>query len=86
MSRRDILLQIYEGEDILTADGFDEAILGIDESSMRVIYSIAKCIKILMSRDEMTEEEALEYIAYNMQGAYVGEQTPIWCADYNFIN
>ena len=30
----------------------------------------------MASRDGMTPEEALEYIEYNIEGAYVGEQTP----------
>ena len=32
-------------------------------------------------KDDMTQEDALEYLYYNCVGAYVGEQTPIWCWD-----
>lgn len=71
------------GEDVLLATGFNEAIIGIDRYSERVIYSVKKIIKILMTRDGMTEEEALEYYDYNMEGGWVGEQTPIWCYDLN---
>ena len=42
------ILEQYEGEEILIADGFDNAVIGIDESSMRLIYSVEKCINILM--------------------------------------
>ena len=73
------ILEWFPEDSILKADGFDEAIIGIDESSMRLIYSVSKCIEIL-SRD-MDEEEALDYFYYNVHGAYVGEQTPIWCKD-----
>lgn len=67
-------------ETILIADGFNEAVLGIDLTTSRVIYSVSKCIEVLM-RDGIDYEEALEYFDYNVRGAYVGGQTPIWCED-----
>jgi len=73
------LLEIYPEDSFLKADGFDEAIIGIDESSMRLIYSVSKCISILMR--DMSEEDALEHFYYNVSGSYVGDQTPIWCND-----
>jgi len=75
----DKILEWFPEEEILKADGFDEAIIGIDEESMRLIYSTSKCIEIL-SRD-MDEEDALDYFHYNVKGAYVGILTPIWCVD-----
>ena len=71
------LFKIYEEEELLKADGFDEAIIGIEEKTMRLIYSVSKCVEIL-SKD-MSEEDAIEYFYFNMEGAYVGEKTPIWC-------
>lgn len=71
------ILEQYEDEEILIADGFDQAIIGIEESSMRLIYSVNKCIEILT--EDMSEEDALEYFSYNVIGSYVGEKTPIWC-------
>ena len=70
-----IIEQYYE-EEILKADGFDEAVIGIDENSMRLIYSVKKCIEILC--EDMSEEDAVEYFSFNVSGAYVGEKTPIW--------
>jgi hypothetical protein len=75
---KEIIANFYE-EDVLKADGFDAAILGIDEKSMRLVYSVSKCIEILMK--DMSEEEAMEFFEYNISGAYVGEKTPIWCWD-----
>ena len=75
---QDIIDQ-YADEQILIADGFDEAVIGIDEREMRVVYSVRKCIEIL-TRD-MSEEDAIEHFNYNVSGAYVGEKTPIWCYD-----
>ena len=68
----------FPDEKFLSADGFDDAIIGVDDKSMRLIYSISKCIDILIA-DDMTYEEAQEYFEFNTQGAYVGEKTPIWC-------
>lgn len=65
----------------LKADGFDEAIIGVDINSMRLVYSIGKCINILMTDDEMSEEDAREYFSFNVTSAYVGENTPIWVDD-----
>ena len=75
------ILEKYPDETFLKADGFDDAILGVGESSMRLIYSVSKCIDILM--EDMSDEDALEHFYYNVSGAYVGEQTPIWCDDFD---
>jgi hypothetical protein len=74
------ILDAHPDDQFLLADGFDEAIIGWEESSCRLIYSIRKCIDILC--EDMDEEEAIEYFYYNVQGAYVGEKTPIWCLDF----
>lgn len=75
----DNIVEWFPEDEILKADGFDDAIIGIDEFSMRLIYSVSKCIEILCR--DMSEEEAVEYFDYNVKGSYVGEKTPIWCLD-----
>jgi hypothetical protein len=64
----------------MLADGFDEAIIGLDASGevFRVVYDIDAIIQILINRDEMTEEDAFEAFDYNIRGAYVGLGTPIY--------
>lgn len=74
-----IIEQYYE-EEFLIADGFDDAILGVEENSMRIIYSVSKCVEILQKED-MSYEDAMEHFTYNVSGAYVGDKTPIWCWD-----
>jgi hypothetical protein len=66
-------------DELLVADGFDDAIIGVDSNSLRLIYSVSKCIEIL-SKD-MDEVEAVEYFNFNVRGSYVGDKTPIWCVD-----
>jgi hypothetical protein len=75
------LITYYEDEELLLADGFDDAVIGIDESSMRVIYSSGKCIEILMLQSEMLLDQAIEFFEFNVKGSYVGDKTPIWCED-----
>lgn len=75
----DKILEWFPEEELLKADGFDEAIIGIDDSNMRLVYSVSKCIEIL-SKD-MSEEDAVEYFNFNVSSAYLGEKTPIWCLD-----
>jgi len=69
------------GEWTMFADGFDEAILGIDAAHNKVIYSVAKCYEILQERDGMSQDEAEEFFAFNVLGSLMGEKTPIWCYD-----
>ena len=51
----DKIVEWFPEDEVLVADGFDDAIIGIDSNSMRLIYSVSKCIEIL-SKD-MDEEE-----------------------------
>lgn len=64
----------------LVADGFDKAIVGIGRqfNQQLVIYDEDKCIEILMERDGMTFDEAVEFFEFNVVGAYVGKGTPVY--------
>jgi hypothetical protein len=75
------ILNEYQEEDLLIAEGFDEAVIGIqtDFTEPRLVYSVSKCIDIL--KKDMTSDEALEYFMFNVSGAYFGEKTPVWCWD-----
>ena len=77
----DQIIEAYAGEELLKADGFDDAIIGICEGSHRLIYSASKCVKILMERDGMEYSDAVEFYDFNVSAAYVGPKTPIWCND-----
>ena len=82
MSMLDIIMEQNPEGEFLKADGLDEAIIGYDDQTGRLIYSMSKNIDILIINDEMTEEDALEHYYYNIHGGYLGEKTPIWCCDY----
>jgi hypothetical protein len=73
-----------EGATVKQYNGFDDAIVGIGrrcgEPEM-LIYSEDKVLTILMERDGMSREDALEYYEFNIAGAYIGEDTPIFMTD-----
>lgn len=75
----DKILEWFAEDEIIKADGFENAIIGIDEETKRLIYSVSKCIEILQK--DMNEQDAIEYFDFNIKGAYIGEKTPIWCLD-----
>ncbi len=75
------IIEYYAEETFLKGDGFDDAVIGVEENSLRLIYSVGKCIEILITEEGMEMEDAMEHFSYNVSGAYVGEKTPIWSED-----
>jgi hypothetical protein len=65
-------------QELIAADGFDDAILGIVEQFNRafVVYDRQKVIDTLIERDGMTHEDAEEWFVFNIVGSWVGEATP----------
>ena len=65
---------------MLKWDGFDNAIIGVGErnnTDSMIVYDYNKMVKILVTRDDMSYEEAEEYIDFNIVGAWIGDTTPI---------
>ena len=59
--------------------GLDEAIIGIGSTHGYpdfFIYSEEKIIEILMRDGDSSEEDAIEYMDYNIKGGYFGEGNP----------
>lgn len=71
------ILDYYPDDEILKADGFDDAVIGIDPESMRLVYDRNKMFDILVNQG-MTMEESVEYLEFNTFCAYVGDKTPIY--------
>jgi len=76
-------------ETILLADGYEEALIGFVEGwipakgggaspSVVALYDREKCIEILVKRDGMSYDEAVEFFEFNTTGAYAGEKTPMY--------
>jgi len=80
MPKQTIREQVAEvDEEILFADGFEEALVGVSTQFNRgpvALYDWDKCVKILMERDKMDYDEAVEFMDFNVTGSWVGEKTP----------
>ena len=79
MSNKEILVDMgYEHYIIFTNPDYDDAIIGISHDD-RVIYDYDKMIAHLMDHEDMTGEEAADFISYNTIRSipYAGEYAPI---------
>ena len=81
---------------MLKINGHDDAILGPamiwgnGERISVLVYDAEAIRATLMTRDNMEADEAREYIEFNIEGAYMGPDTPIlvwpddlWDEDYD---
>ena len=68
----------YEGVKYLTDFSYDTALIGVSHDD-RAIYDYDLMVEWLMSNQGFTEEEAVEWIDYNMIRAlpYMGADGPI---------
>lgn len=82
MTKREEITEAAEqGEfTVMFADGFDDAIVGLITrfglESPIVLYDRAKMVQILTARDGMSEDDADEFISFNVEGAWMGPLTP----------
>ena len=69
-----------ETDELLVAEGFDGAIVGVTHGpdGGRVVYNAEACVAIVMERDGMSWEEAQEFLEHNTFCAYVGPQSPLY--------
>ena len=74
------ILEDYPDSSFVKADGFDDCIVGVDGREERLVYDVSKVIEKLAK--DMPYNEAVEYFYFNIECAYVGEQTPIWMDSY----
>ncbi len=63
-------------------DGYDEAIIGPasiwrDSTTVSVLVYDAEKIREILMRDGMDAEEAREFIEFNIEGGYLGIETPV---------
>ena len=69
----------------LSFDGFDEAIIGtMERFGMEPIlaYDWNKCVAILMERDGMDRDDAVDYMGFNVTGLGAGDGTPCFIHVY----
>tara|TARA_R110000772_G_scaffold116353_1_gene221419 strand:+ start:254 stop:487 length:234 start_codon:yes stop_codon:yes gene_type:complete len=63
---------------MIKPDGYDGAIIGYEPSAERFVYDRQKMITIAVYDMDMSHEDAIEHLEYNVWGAWVGDQTPIY--------
>tara|TARA_B110000503_G_C6856197_1_gene292926 strand:+ start:299 stop:598 length:300 start_codon:yes stop_codon:yes gene_type:complete len=72
-------------EEMLLMDGFEDAFIGFSRRCGQptlATYSFLKMLQVLVDRDDMSFEEAEEYIMFNCEGAWMGALTPIILHEY----
>jgi|TARA_Y100000114_G_scaffold97245_1_gene90550 hypothetical protein len=66
---------------MMKVDGLDNAIIGVGvrcgEDDI-LVYSYEKCIEEFMNMNDWTYGEAVEWMDFNVVGAYVGKTTPMF--------
>jgi len=69
----------YPEYEFVEAPGFKDAVIGVDMDTSRLIYSASKCIDILVYKDGMPFEDAVEYFEEKVRAAFEdNEDGPIW--------
>lgn len=78
-AKRNELAEFF-GDDLVFATNFDNSIIGVSLgcNTRSVVYDAEKMAETLVTSENMTYEEAWEYLEYNTFSAYVGENTPIF--------
>lgn len=70
-----------QNPEALLCDGLNDALIGWCFRATKpevAVYDYDKCLEIFMKRDGMTYEEAMEFLHFNVIGAWVGENTPVF--------
>ena len=68
----------YEDVIFFTNFGYDDALIGVDVNN-RAVYDYQKMIEWLVINEELTDEEAADWIDYNTIRTlpYIGDGAPI---------
>jgi len=72
---------IADPDELTTARGLDDAIIGVGYRCGQppvVVYAVERVIEILMTRDGMSNDEAIEFFEFNIEGAWMGNTTPLF--------
>jgi hypothetical protein len=69
-------------------DGYDEAIIGVaniwrNNTTVSVLVYDAEKIREIIMKDGCSADEAREFIEFNIEGGYLGIETPVlvWTDD-----
>lgn len=67
-------------EVVVYPEGFEDCIVGVAEKFGGPPIAVMDLEKMLakLEKGKMTREEAIEYFEFNILGAYIGDQTPVY--------
>lgn len=73
-------LREHYGDELVVADGLSRAFVCVAKTGQNYVcvYNSKKIIQILRKRDKMSHDDAWEYFCYNILGAHVGDNTPVF--------
>lgn len=77
--KRDRVLELVDDPEMLCADGYDDAIIGVVERygmGPVVLYDLERVLEMIQEQGASSREEALEHYYYNIVGAWMGDYTP----------
>ncbi len=80
------IIDNYPDNDIYILENLNDAIIGFDQQSNRVVYSVKKIIELIYLQEfkddkNFSKEDAFDYFAYNIESNGCGEFSPILCYD-----
>jgi len=74
---------------LVKADGLDDAILGVTEVTRDgqpydvVVYDTEAIVRILVHRDKMDYDDAIDWMEFNIVCAFVGPHTPLFVRPFD---
>lgn len=80
------IIDNYPDQDIYILENLNDAIIGFDQQSNRVVYSVKKIIELIYLQEfkddkNFSQEDAFGYFAYNIESNGCDEFSPILCYD-----
>tara|TARA_Y100001949_G_C15700339_1_gene206403 strand:+ start:161 stop:409 length:249 start_codon:yes stop_codon:yes gene_type:complete len=72
-------------DEAIMLDGLEDAIAGESDCG-RLIYDYKKTVKVFMDRDGMTQDEAIEWVDYNVMGVQCNGKGFIMMYDRGLID
>lgn len=79
------ILKNFPNSEFTKVDYYDDAVVGVDSNGEKLIYDVSKMLDIMVERDELNEDEAIDHFEYNISRSilYV-ENAPILMYTYFF--
>jgi hypothetical protein len=81
-----ITMEYQNPEETMLADGYEEAIIGIDTSKplYRVVYSVDKMIDIMSDKENISKERAKERLVRDILTVDLGAGTPVYMQEATY--